>query len=189
MDTGDDRAIADFSHRLATVDLVINVGCSLPEREAMDLSRADHERDLVANFYGPVQLIAMLLRRSKRPRKIVNVLSTWTLPGRLGRTGCTCGQSAMWAFTRSLRRTYGNEIQVMEVLLVTPGAIHKSTANGRRKADSEPWHASGVRRRMLMGLGLASRQIAERIQRAEQTGEEIVRIAVRGGAGTCTGAT
>ena len=28
----DDQAITDFSHRLATVDLVISVGCSLPDK-------------------------------------------------------------------------------------------------------------------------------------------------------------
>lgn len=173
IDTGDDQAIADFSHRLATVELVISIGCSLSEREAMDLSRAGHERELVANFYGPVQLIAMLVRRSERPRKIVRVLSTWTLPGRLWRTGCTGGQSAMWAFTRSLRRTYGKEIQVTEVLLTIPWAFHKRTADSRRKVDSELWHASRMPGRMPTKLDLASRQIAKRIQRAEQMGREI----------------
>jgi NAD(P)-dependent dehydrogenase (short-subunit alcohol dehydrogenase family) len=187
INTGDDQAIADFSHRLATVDLVISVGCSLPDKEAIDLSRADRERDLETNFYGPVQLIAMLLRRSERPRKIVNVLSTRTLPGRLGRTGCTGGQSAMWAFTRSLRRTYGNEIQVTEVLLATRWASHKCTADSCTKVDSEPWRAAGAPCRVPTKLGIASRQIADRIQRAEQTGEEIVRIAIRAGAGTHTG--
>ena len=95
----------------------------------------------------------------------------------------------MWAFTRSLRRTYGNEIQVMEVLLATPWASHTCTADSRTRADSECWQGSGTPYRVPTQLGITLRQIAERIQRAEQRGKEIVRIVIRAPAGICTGAT
>ena len=83
----------------------------------MDVSVEACERSLEVSFFTRVHLLTEYLRRDMRPHKIVNVLSTSVATGRPGHGCSSAGQAALWAQTRALRRTMGDHVQIMEVLL------------------------------------------------------------------------
>ena len=141
-EAGDIRNIAATTGR---VDAVISCDTSSREEALASVSRENCERHLTASFFAPLALLMEYLRRGMQPQKIINILSTAAATGCPGQGCIAAGQAALWAQTRSIRRTLGNDVQVMEVLL----------SSSRQGAQ-------------------AVREAAERIHRAEQRGREML---------------
>ena len=70
---------------------------------------------LNANFFSPVLLANHLISNSNT-RKVINILSTTAICGRKNHSAYSSSKSALWAYSRSLRRNKGNRIQVLEVI-------------------------------------------------------------------------
>jgi short-subunit dehydrogenase len=147
LDMSQGTAIGALAERIGPVDLLVNEAASTVEGSVADVSAETCAANLASTFTGPVHLTMAFLRQKGKLSKIVNIMSTHAAEGQHG-CGCSsAGQAALWAFTRSLRRTAGNEVQVTEVML---GA----RANGPSERSAEV--------------------TARRIQEAEQRGREIV---------------
>jgi len=108
------RCLVDRTGRL---DLIVNCGDAGAQEELADVSVDACEHSLEVSFFAQLQLLTEYLRRDMRPHKIINVLSTSVATGRQGHGCSSAGQAALWAQTRALRRTVGNHMQIMEVLL------------------------------------------------------------------------
>ena len=77
-------------------------------------------------------------------------------------------KAALWSFTRSLRRVYGDSLQVLEVL---PATFESSLLEKGSRAEGGQT-AAGPARTALAARHLSAREVAERIQVAEAAGRE-----------------
>jgi NADP-dependent 3-hydroxy acid dehydrogenase YdfG len=150
------------------VDILISNAGPGAEGCVRDLDMAAYEDAVGSVFLGFVRLIVELRRAQALPAKIINVLTADVLAGRSGRSCGAAGQAALWAFTRSLRRTCGNETQVVEAVLAFAGTARAAESGRQRDGRSE---ADGAR---PDAAGIA----AARIREAERHGRE--RIAISG---------
>ncbi len=148
---GDADAVQRLAVQTGTVDLIVHCGVSSSPAELREMSFDACEQSMEVSFFQPLQVLMAYARQEVRPRKIVNVLSMSAVTGRAQYACWSAAQAALWAQTRALRRTMGNDVQVMEVLL--------SEWDGPRGERS--------------GNG-AICEAADRICDAEQRGREIV---------------
>jgi len=180
LDMGDSRAVTHLAGRIESIDLLINSsGCSV-EGWIRDIPIAAYERCVSTNLFGVVQLTVEFLHKRRRPCKIINILSTSAVAGRPGYSCCSASKAALWAFTRSLRRTFGNEIQVMEVI----SAAFQSDSCGhavRIQIDSDSEHGCsyGQFNRVPTVRSLTAKTMAWQIFEAETEGKEVVMIPLR----------
>jgi NAD(P)-dependent dehydrogenase (short-subunit alcohol dehydrogenase family) len=142
-----DRIVADMT----PVDLLVIVGSRGPTGWLGDASATVLKNSLKTSFLDPVKLMTGLLHRNVVTGKIAIVLCSSSLKGRRACGGCSAGHAAMRGFTRALRRTIGNDTQVMEV---------------------------GVDLCPAVGTQLSETAIAQRIVQSERTGREIVSLAL-----------
>ena len=153
VDGEDGEAIGAMPEQTGPVDLIVSCGGSSVAAELSDISLEVCHRSLAVGFFHPLQFILAYLQCDMAPRKIAVVLSDSVVTGR-PQHGCFyAGQAALWAQTRAMRRTLGNDVQVMEVLWRMPA---EPSRNG---------HSTGARR---------ARELAGKIQDAERRGKEIV---------------
>jgi NAD(P)-dependent dehydrogenase (short-subunit alcohol dehydrogenase family) len=150
LDPADFQSIASFADSIEHVELIINnIELSTPNQASED-PVIGFDKHLKNNLFGAIHLVAAFMRKKIPPVKIVHVLPVTVAEDR---TRCDChsaSRAALWAFTRSLRRTFGHRIQVMEVILVK-----------------------------LQGMHLTARMLAQRIHELEKQGREIVVLPLR----------
>ncbi len=164
LDLSDSRAVKRLAEQVGNVDLFIHNAIPHSVEKLGHISLEEFDHGLDRDFLGPVQLIAELLRRKVRPQTIINVLPVSAARRGPGHgCGAVCG-AALWAFTRCLRRTFGNDMQVMEVLLPAFDNTEPSADNSERSSAS------------VGGTGLTFRALAHRIHGAKTMGKEIVTI-------------
>jgi hypothetical protein len=114
------------------------------------------------------------------PVKIMQVMPVTVTEDR-ARFDChSAGQAALWAFTRSLRRTFGHRIQVMEVILAKQQGIHciagtaaEEVGNVNCKHDHLQSDTISYR------INLTAQVLAQRIHELEKQGREIVVLPLR----------
>jgi NAD(P)-dependent dehydrogenase (short-subunit alcohol dehydrogenase family) len=155
LDLTDSRAVERFADEIPGIDLLINTVDSNGAGRIEDTPPTVFAGGLETCFLGPVRLTAALLRKGKIAGKIATILSVSPFEERPGWSCRAAGQSALWAFTRALRRTVGREMQVMEVV---PAA----------------WPAGIGRRSLRVGADSTEETLARRIVQAERSGKEIV---------------
>jgi len=164
-DLCDEAAIRGYAAGLPRIDLMIN---EVGWRDACSLEAfggRDYRDALWSGFFAVVLLTTVLWERTARPNKLVNVLPADVLLG-MGVDGpSAAARSALWAYTRSLRRLIGNQVQVSEVLVSArePGAPRGANAwtESRRRAHSR---------------GTSPNRLARQILRSEVDGDEYVMI-------------
>ena len=144
-DVADHQSAERLAHQIQDIDLFVCIPERRTAKPIQDVSVADYERSLATYFLGPVRLTIELLRRHKINGKAIMVLSA-PLADQTG-YGCqAAGQAALWSFTRALRRTVGNELQVMEVLIRETG---KRTADAVAAARIREAERAGKERVVL----------------------------------------
>lgn len=180
VDMGNSQAIADFADTVEYTDLLINNAGSAVIGRVEDIPIDVYGHNLAINFFGAVQMIAEFLKKERKPRKIVNVLSTTAIAGRQEQSCYSATKAALWAFTRALRRTVGNELQVIEVLPSTFSSnFSKNSVRMRHEQNTEfrkgrrKWQTVFTVRQLTCG------KVAKAIHRAEKQGKEIVLIPFR----------
>jgi short-subunit dehydrogenase len=164
VDLADPNQTAAYIERAQPVDMLINNAGFHVHAHVVDTPLEVIRQNLEANFLASVRMTANLLARESRPRKVINVISTTAIAGRRNLGSYSASKAALWAFTRSLRRVYGNSMQILEVLPSTfeSSLFHKGFAVQHREASGSP----------PTGRILTSRQVARAIMRAEATGKE-----------------
>jgi len=177
IDMANSRAIENLANAIEYTDLLINYAGSLTVGQAKDIPIETYKQNLATDFFGPVQLTTEFLKKKRKPIKIINILPMSAIGGKKGFSCYSAARAALWAFTRSLRRTVGNKLQVIEVL---PSTFQSnfSTNTVRIKpehdfgfADSQPKSKKG-----LTVKGLTAQKVAEKIYEAERKGREIILI-------------
>ena len=120
---------------------------------------------LNANFFSPVLLANHLISNSNT-RKVINILSTTAICGRKNHSAYSSSKSALWAYSRSLRRNKGNRIQVLEVI---PSTFKSDLNRNSQKKGNE----ATVKSKNNL---LESKEVAERVVKAEKSGKDILFI-------------
>ncbi len=110
------------------------------------------------------------------PKKIINLLSTVAIVGRKNFSSYSASKSALWSFTRSLRRRYGNEIQVLEIILSTFNSkLYNNTINHDVGNDKKLKNIKSISIKSRLNK-MSSEFVAEKIFLAENKGKEIIYI-------------
>jgi len=167
VDTGDPEQRTHYCNSIGDIDLIINNAATSTMGSVVDVTIEKYRELLEVNFYAAVHLISEFLRRKNKPKKIVNILSTTAIAGRKGHSCYSLTKSALWAFTRSLRRVYGNEIQIVEAV---PSSFRSNVVPGRKAKN---------RFYGLLQPDVTARKVAERVYSAERAGHEKVFIPLR----------
>jgi short-subunit dehydrogenase len=161
IDMRDTRSIKTYADSIQGVDLFINIP-GQPEKGAVSDTPLDvYKRDLDVNFFGVLYLLAELFKKESKPKKVIIVLPPVVIAGQRYHSSFTCAMSAFWAMTRSLRRVYGNELQVTEVISPMDSPV------------AYPLAADGADVSHVKGPLMAD-ALAQNIYKAELKGREVV---------------
>jgi NAD(P)-dependent dehydrogenase (short-subunit alcohol dehydrogenase family) len=150
LDLADFQSIASFADSIEHVELVINnIELSAPNQASED-PVIDYDQHLKKNLFGAIHLVVAFMRKKMPPVKIIQVMPVAVAEDQTRFDCHSASQAALWAFTRSLRRTFGHRMQVMEVILAK-----------------------------LQGIHLTAQILAQRIHELEKQGREIVVLPLR----------
>ena len=150
LDLADFRSIASLADRIEQVDLMINnIELSVPDK-AIEDPVINYDRNLKTNLFGAIHLVVAFMRKKMPPVKIIQIMPVSVTEDQTRFDCHSASQAALWAFTRSLRRTFGHRMQVMEVILAKRQGIH-----------------------------LTAQILAQRIHEMEKQGREIVVLPLR----------
>lgn len=170
----DFRSIPDvikFTKEIEDVDLLINNAGQHFNKSVKETSINEYVEILDANFFGPVLLTQNLIN-NKKLHKVINILSTTAICGRKNYSAYSASKSALWAYTRSMRRQKGNTIQFLEVI---PSTFKTNLfSNSDSTINGIPRISIGN----LLGFNniLESKEVAQRIVKAERIGKDILFI-------------
>jgi NAD(P)-dependent dehydrogenase (short-subunit alcohol dehydrogenase family) len=166
LDVADAVSVQSFAAAVPAVDLLVHATSCGSRARLVDSSLTAFDRALRSVFLGPAGLTAALLREQKISGKVLTILSACAVSGDPGCGACAAGHSALQAFTRVLRRTVGNDIQVVEAVVdMSPDGHCRELDHNGLPTDSCRTHT-----------GLSDRLIARRIVQAERSGKEIICI-------------
>ena len=174
LDLTDFRAIVSFAERIESVELIINnIELSAPDPASED-PVTDYELYLKNSLFGVIHLIVEFMRKKVPPVKIMQVMPVAVAEDRSRFVYHSAGQAALWAFTRSLRRTFGNRMQVMEVILAKQQGIRCEAVTADDAVDHVKYKHVHRHRMPLM-----ARVLAQRIHELERQGREIIVLPLR----------
>lgn len=115
------------------VDLVINNAGVQYWGNICDMSADKYRNAIQTNCLSPIRLTGMLMKGGNNPKTIVNIISTTAISGRRGIGTYSSTKAGLWSFSKALRRVYGNQINVIDVIPATfESALGR---NGRAQAD------------------------------------------------------
>ncbi|OFY51433.1 MAG: hypothetical protein A2W85_09850 [Bacteroidetes bacterium GWF2_41_31] len=154
-----------FINEIENVDLLINNAGQHLVKSVQEMNINEYIEIFDANFFSPVLLTNNLIFNSKT-HKVINILSTTAICGRKNHSAYSSSKSALWAYTRSIRRQKGNTIQFLEVI---PSTFKSSLFRNSDSIRNETTHNSDINL-------LESKEVALRIVEAERSGKDILFI-------------
>ena len=116
MDLSNLREVAILAEALPPVDLLINCAAILLRSSICNTPIDIYKKAFAVNYYSSVLLITKFINKQKPPKKIIDILSTSAITGIKNMGVYSATKASLWSFTRSLRRVYGNKIQIIEVI-------------------------------------------------------------------------
>jgi short-subunit dehydrogenase len=119
LDLSQENNLKKLIKHLGSVDLLINNAGSHLSGTIADTPIKISQKIFALNFFCPVFLISKLLSRSKPVKKIINILSTTAIVGRAKLSAYSSSKSALWCFSRVVKRSFGNSTEVIEVIPAT----------------------------------------------------------------------
>jgi len=183
VDVGEYEAVKELTAKIEQIDLIINNAGFRISGGIIDVPVDIYRQNFAVNFFGPVLLTREFLKKEKKPKKIINVLSTTAIGGRKGLSCYSAAKSALWSFSRSVRREYGNEIQIIEAI---PSTFSSNLFQRTIEFANESRIQSNVNTlsrpsiiRKIISPVMSSQYVAKLIVRAEEKGKEIVMIPSR----------
>ena len=157
--------LKEFITEIENVDLLINNAGQHLAKSVKETTISEYVEMINANFFSPVLLTNSLIS-SPSLQKVVNILSTTAVCGRKNLSAYSSSKSALWAYTRSMRRQKGNAIQFLEVI---PSTFKSNLFRNADTGRNETVHKSNANI-------LESEEVARRIVKAERSGKDILFI-------------
>jgi short-subunit dehydrogenase len=149
VDVSDENKIKELIDEIDIIDLLINnVGVRF-QGTVEDTSIEQYYKNLQLNFYSHLLFISLFFNKAIPPKKIINVLSTTAIRGRSLHALYSSAKGAMWNCSRSLRRVYGNSIQIIE-------AIPSGMSNTKLVENSIVTRANSVSKKIKDELKVSS---------------------------------
>ena len=159
--------VEHFAETIDSADVLINCAGFSTVGAVKDMPIELYRRNMTVNFFAPVVLTEVLLRKHPPARRIVNILSTTAIAGRERQSCYSASKAALWAYTRILRQTLPTETEVLEVLPATFAS--NFSANIVSVGSSEAHGPHAVQRRQRCH-GLTSEIVAAEVCRALDRG-------------------
>jgi short-subunit dehydrogenase len=160
-DMADTRSIKEYADGISRVDLFINVSRQSQLGAVNDIPLDLYRRNFDTYFFGVLYLFAELFKKENKPKKLINILSSIVIAGRRNHSSYACTMAAFWSFTRAMRRAYGDELQVVEVLC--PGGTPDARSLKTGDANTALFPAEST-----------DDTLAQKIQNTAKKGKEIV---------------
>jgi len=167
LDMTSEEQICSYVKQMPHLDLVVNNAGTHVHGKICDIPLEIYHETLATNFFGPVFLLSELEGLGKSPLKVINVVSATALAGRENLSCYSTSKAAFWCFTRSFRRVFGKNHQIIEVL---PTTFEPSLFDEDVRIESEK--VSDHERNEIAARLLSSREVAQRIIQAEESGRE-----------------
>jgi NAD(P)-dependent dehydrogenase (short-subunit alcohol dehydrogenase family) len=164
-DLSNEKSIMDYARSIGPVDLLVNNRLSPVIGGISDIPLDVYRHNFDANYLGFVALFSELSRKA-RPKKVISIIASPA--ANRGYSAYVSAEAALMAFTGSLRREYGNDVQITEVLMSPSSLILNGNGDGERQVRYPKPEIN--RKRMKAGA------IANRIHSAENKGAERVFI-------------
>jgi short-subunit dehydrogenase len=155
--------VLTLSKQSKEFDLLINNAGQHLNKSVIDTSLEEYEHIINTNFLSVVALTQSQLK-SDNLKKVVNILSSTAICGRKNLSAYSASKSALWAYTRSFRRQYGNKIHTMEVI---PSTFQSSLF---RRSNDKNASKNNL---------LDSMEVARRVFKAERSGRDILYISYK----------
>jgi short-subunit dehydrogenase involved in D-alanine esterification of teichoic acids len=111
-------------------------------------------------------LLAELFNKQTKPKKVINVISSVAIAGRGNHSSYACRMAAFWSFTKSLRRIYGNELLVTEIITSSGKPAGHALASCHADVD-------------FFAAVSRANATAQKIYCAEKNGKEIVFVPMK----------
>lgn len=171
--------ISNYIKKLNQVDLIINNAATSYVGSINDVSINSYLKNFNINFFAPVFFTSELLRKKKELKKVISILSTTAIRGRKYYSPYSSAKTALWSWTRSLRRIYGNKIQVLEVI---PSRMANTNYDANMimanmsKMQTNRNKTMQAKLKFLKVKNLTVERAAIKIWNAERKGREIVMI-------------
>ena len=155
--------VTKLSKEIYGIELIINNSGQYISKFIRESTENDYSRILISNFVSSFILTEALLEKNP-VHKILNILSTAAIAGRQRNSIYSSSKSALWAYSRELRRRYGNTIQILEVI---PSTFKSNLFRKDNGTLNEAHSNSG---------NLNSMDVAKKIHYAEKSGSNILYI-------------
>lgn len=159
LDLSDYESVKVLAQNISDVDLMINNAGQQIVGSVLDTDIDLYRRSIRVNCLSHILLTAELLKKDRQPRCIVNVLSTTAVSGRTSLGMYSSSKAGFWAWTKVLRRLYGNDINVIETIPAT----FKSELHSKGVTSTV---SSGIKGKSLVrssNMGLTSKDVSEKI--------------------------
>jgi short-subunit dehydrogenase len=173
VDMADADQVKGYCRSLDNIDLIINNAATSVRGLILETTVERYVDTLRTNFYGPVLLISEFMKKEQTPKKIINVLSTTAIAGRKNHSCYSSTKAALWSFTRSMRRVFGNKIQVIEIIASTfpssLGIMNETKASTQNRGEK-----AGI-----FQPKLTATMVAKKILVAETGGLEVLYVPMR----------
>ena len=117
IDLQNQKELEDYLSNFNEIDLIINNAAISYTRSIFDMTIETYKSNFEINFLSQIFIISFLLKHDIPIKKVINILSTSAIRGRKDYGPYSSAKAAFWSWTKSFRRLYGNNIQVLEVIL------------------------------------------------------------------------
>jgi short-subunit dehydrogenase len=178
-----EQDINNYTNSIDYVDLLINNAGVRYWGAIENTTLETFKQGLDINFFGPLLFIANFYNKKKQPKKIINILSTSAIRGRKMMSLYSSSKAALWNCTRSLRRVYGNKIQIIEVIpsFMSGTKLLENSKNNDEKNQTQPIAKNQKpnlqsKVKFLSVANWSTFDAAEKIHQEELRGEEIIFI-------------
>lgn len=178
-----DQDIINYTNGIDYVDLLINNAGVRYWSAIAETSIETFKQGFEINFFGPLLFISEFFNKKRPPQKVINILSTSAIHGRKMMSLYSSSKAALWNFTRSLRRVYGNEMQIIEVIpsFMSMTKLLENSKNtessSENKAISKKQNSSIQSKvNFLRVANWTAFDAAKKIHKEERRGSEIIFI-------------
>lgn len=172
--------------KIESVDLLINnVGVRF-QGAIEETPNDQYNLNLNINLYSHLFFISYFFNNGIPPKKIINILSTTAIRGRRFHALYSSAKAALWNCTRSLKRVYGTQIQVLEVIpswmantKLMENSITIEKENKIINTNSQPnktVYFQHFAKKILRVGNITSQNAAFLIKKAEEKGSEVLFI-------------
>lgn len=160
LDLSDFESVGELVRKLKgeCIDLIINNAGQQVLGSVLNTSIEIYRKSIRTNCLSHILLTAELIKDSK-PKCVVNVLSTTAISGRTNLGFYSSPKAGLWAWTRVLRRRYGNSINVIEVIPAT----FKSGLHNNRISSTTANVNKGNSVIQSGKMGLTSKDVSESV--------------------------